>query len=76
MFTKNLERRNSFLRLSCKDYKPNLINVGMNQILLRHMSVPAVMKQQLMIGDCCEIEEYHSRGHGEDVFIKMVIEVF
>lgn len=74
MFTKNLQHRNSYLRLTCRDYKPDLMHDGMNVILHQHLSVPAVVKQQLIVGDCWEILEYQSRGYGDDGFITMVIE--
>ena len=76
MFTKNLQHRNSYLRLTCRDYKSELINDGMNHILNQHLSVPAVVKQQLIVGDCWEIQEYQSRGYGDDGFFTMVIKAW
>lgn len=45
----------------------------MNEILLRHLNVPFVMQQQLLVNDCREFQEKHSRGYGDKGFSDLVI---
>lgn len=77
MFKQNLKYRNLFLRVNCPNFNPISLNDGMNLILLQHLSVPNVYRQQLLVNDCKTFfQRKFSHAYGEKGFIDAVIDIY